>query len=110
MAIFPLWDCRKTKPIGGRWPEILNKTNGRHLTEHDLKKQSQFPQGSMNVTDCGRKDYENMPAFGVWEDNPKQTQFQSPASSPRQRGVKGGVRNECRRDEAKRQFLKKCLP
>ncbi len=42
----------------------------------------------MNATFCVTKDYENTPAFGLQENKPNQTQFQSPAKPPKEREEK----------------------
>jgi hypothetical protein len=73
----------QSKPMAGLWPEIpntkleiLNMTNGYHLTEHDLKKQSQFAGCQMSATVCGARSYENNFALRLRENKPSQSQFQ----------------------------------
>jgi hypothetical protein len=46
-----------------------------HLTKCDLKKQSQFVAGQMNVSVLERKDYENKAHRGHRENKPQQSQM-----------------------------------
>jgi hypothetical protein len=73
--------------LGGRWPEILNNTNGCYLTEHDLKKQSQFAGGQMNATICSTKTYENNSALRLRENEPDQSQTRGFARKRKSRTV-----------------------
>jgi hypothetical protein len=63
--------------FAGLWPEILNKMNGCHLTEQDLKKQSQFAKGQMDATICCVRSYGDNSTLRLWENKPKQSQFQT---------------------------------
>jgi hypothetical protein len=52
------------------------------LTEHDLKKQSQFVAGQINVTVLQRKAYENRPRPGLRASKAKQSQSQHATNAP----------------------------
>jgi hypothetical protein len=47
------------------------------LTEHDSKKQSQFPGGQINVTFFRKTDYEKQLVGGFQKTNSKQSQFRN---------------------------------
>jgi hypothetical protein len=57
----------KIQPFGpsGLRPEILNKTDRSEMTEHDLKKQSQFHWAQMDAKSFTGEDYENKPRPGL---------------------------------------------
>jgi hypothetical protein len=52
-----------------------------YMTEHDLKKQSQFVAGQMNVSVVQGKDYENRPRPGLWGNKARQSQMPALAGS-----------------------------
>ena len=64
-----------SKPIAGLWPKILNETNRCQMTEHDLKKQSQFVPGRICATSFVKGDYGNIPTPRVEKNKANQSQF-----------------------------------
>jgi hypothetical protein len=48
-----------------------------HFVEHDLKKQSQFPTGQMNVNSFHTRDYGNNSALRLRVNKAKQSRFQT---------------------------------
>jgi hypothetical protein len=47
------------------------------IAKRNLKKQSQFAEGQMNVTSFHTRYYGNNSALGLPEDKPRQSQFQT---------------------------------
>jgi hypothetical protein len=56
-----------------------------------LKKQSQFPEGKMNVNICLTKDYDDFSAMRLQRNKANQTHFQIPGNARKQREEEKGV-------------------
>jgi hypothetical protein len=65
---------------------MLNPKQG-HLTEHHLKRQSQFAPGQIGAKSFVKGNYENRPRRALRKNKPKQSQFERLAYP--QRGSKG---------------------
>jgi hypothetical protein len=67
--------------IEGTDDQIVNSksktANREFLRPGDLKKQSQFREGQMNVTSCYRGSYGDTAAADAEESKPKESQFQT---------------------------------
>jgi hypothetical protein len=75
-------------PGGARKSEALSpksekETNGRHLTEVDLKKQSQFARGQINAKLALTKAYENHRDWRLPGNKASQSQFPFASSAGR---------------------------
>jgi len=58
------------------------------LQGYDLKKQTQFPPGKVNVSSFEARDYENKPRRGVHENKPKQSQTPAFGRKPEAQNTK----------------------
>jgi len=58
------------------------------LQRYDLKKQTQFPPGKVNVSSFSARDYENKPRRGVHENKPKQSQTPAFGRKPEAQNTK----------------------
>jgi len=58
------------------------------LQGYDLKKQTQFPPGKVNVSSFEARDYENKPRRGVRENKPKQSQTPAFGRKPEAQNTK----------------------
>jgi hypothetical protein len=57
------------------------------MTEHDLKKQSQFADAEMNVKSVNTMDYDDFAALRLRKNKANQSQFQNPAQNRMERNI-----------------------
>ena len=62
------------------------RVNPEFLRRGYLKKQSQFAGGQIGVNSYLKGKYGNMAVCGTRKTKPKQSQFQEPTNTPKQRG------------------------
>jgi hypothetical protein len=76
----------KRRPLAGNSKHEYRNPKQKHLTENDLKKQTQFPRAKKDVNSCAHEAYDNESHSGSRKNKPNlprrdQSQFRDKAAA-----------------------------